>query len=784
MLTRTFPLPAWRHAWAILFVALLAGCAGRESSAEPPALKWAFGPEGLSSLSYQGAELLVQGPASLSAAAVTAGGKTVGINGNKEARTTVNGRTITRTCQGLTVVMAMEQEKDILRMTVTFHNTGTNPLTRVSFSPFTLQFPSRPRGGRWKWGYRAATTNKGAPGVVEADYGPTKVLACVDEIERPVTFGFEGNYGNATTNAIVIETAKGDPIPPDGKKTFRFSLRFAPGGTPTFSVAEDIYRQFAKAYPYKLNWPDRRPIGAIMACQSAMHWPTNPRGWLNDPKIDVTTEEGRKAFGERMLKYADTAVGVIKDTGGQGMIFWSVEGEQMPHAITYLGDPRILPRSAPEMDAVADEFFKRFRDAGLKVGVCIRPSRIVSDGKGGWNHVQVDDPVAEMSDKIEYAKKRWGCTIFYMDTNVRWEKGMWQGASELLSARDLYELTRRHGDVLIFPEFGTFGYWSCCMPYGELRGGTTRTAGVLRAVYPRAGTTIAAQDGDYMGHYDSLLAGVLQGDIQLFRGWFGDPRNQEVKLLYLEADYVRQAAAEPLKDVALSEALAAPDPLVRYKALALVQPADRSAMALVMKHAPAEKHWVVLKKMVALLAESKDPAAVGVLTALVKDKPRNMDHFAAVALGRLGPLATDALLQLAADPDARTVAKALLALSAYEDAKALPAILPLADSDSAPVRLVAIRALAAQHGDASVNKLISLLAEEDVNVVGAACSALGRLKDRRAVKPLVETIERAVTKMRNNTVRAAAGDALEAITGQELGPYEARWRRALDAGKL
>ena len=108
------------------------------------------------------------------------------------------------------------------------------------------------------------------------------------------------------------------------------------------------------------------------------------------------------------MRYAEASVAVLKDVAAQGMILWDPEGQEMPHAISYLGDPRIIPQAAPEMDAVADEFFRKFRAAGLKVGVCIRPSRIVSNHKGGWDHVQVDDHVAELADKIAYAKRRLG----------------------------------------------------------------------------------------------------------------------------------------------------------------------------------------------------------------------------------------------------------------------------------------------------------------------------------------------------------------------------------------
>ncbi len=101
------------------------------------------------------------------------------------------------------------------------------------------------------------------------------------------------------------------------------------------------------------------------------------------------------------------------------------------------------------MDTAADEFFKKFLDAGLRTGICIRPSKIISNLKGGWQHQQTEDHVGDLADKIAYAKKRWGCSIFYMDTNVTWpinkdtadrSKGMWQGNATILPASDLRTL--------------------------------------------------------------------------------------------------------------------------------------------------------------------------------------------------------------------------------------------------------------------------------------------------------------------------------------------------------
>ena len=629
------------------------------NAAEPAAegsLRTTFSPDGLSSMSYHGAELLVKGPARVRYTSQKPDGTPATFLEDKDQHRKVEGDTITREYEGLTVAMTARQKKDVLCLELTFKNTKDRALTDVAFQPFAVQFPRRPKGGRWKWGYTVTTDNEGEPGVVVADWGDAKLVACCDEVERPVTFGFEGNFGNGAPNPLSISLAK---LGAGEKRTYHFSLRFGGPDADTLVMAKDVYEQFAKVYPDKLNWPDRRPIGALFLCRSASKWTTNPRGWFNDEKLDVTTPLGRQVFRDRLMKYAEGSIAVLKDVVAQGMILWDPEGQEMPHAISYLGDPRIISQAAPEMDAVADEFFRKFRAAELKVGVCIRPSRIVSNHKGGWDHVQVEDHVAELADKIAYAKRRWGCTIFYMDTNVKWEKGMWQGNSWLLPSADLHKLAALHPDVLIFPEFGRFGYWGCCMPYGELRGGSVRTSDTIRAAYPGAGSTLAIGDGDYLGHWDGLLEGAIGGDIHLFRGWFGDPRNQLVKRLYQEADYVRRAQSAHPAERPLTEVLAAKDPLTRWLTLNRVKAGDSAACSVIVRLLPGERDWVVQKKMIEVLGASANAASVPVLVPLVRDRARGLDHFAVAALGRLGTPAGRALIELAADKDPEVAEKCL-----------------------------------------------------------------------------------------------------------------------------
>lgn len=747
-------------------------------AAADPGLEVALGAAGPSSLRWAGQELLAPGSA-CGVQVQDAAGKGVAMAG--DGAPTVEGPAIRRRWPGLDLALRWTAERTALRLVATARNTGSAAYGRLDLTPLTIAFPRRPSGGRWWWGYDAMTENDGDLGLIDADWGGGKLLFCCDEAERPCRAGFAGNFGNSTVNALRLGLARGEQLAPGAERVWTVSLRFAASGTPSEAMAAELYAGIAAAYPWKLRWDDRRPIGAIFLARDNTKWKTNPRGWFNDEKVDVTTDAGRAAFAKRLLETADRCIGVIKEAGGQGMIFWDVEGAEMPHAITYLGDPRVLPQAAPEMDAQADAFFKRFTDAGLKVGICIRPSRVIPNPKGGWMHQQVEDPVADMADKIAYAKKRWGAAIFYMDTNVTWKlrgpedptRGMWQGDASLLSSRQIHELVTRHPDVLIFPEFGRFAYYGACMPYGELHrdGGDRGVPAGVRAAWPQAGRTIKIGDGDYLGFWDDMLAGALAGDIHLFRGWFGDTPNPFIRRCYQEAA-LQRATAQP--------DLAGAEPAARYAAVAAMRKPDAAQVTALIARLAAEPEWVVRRRIVVALGDSGAAAAVAPLAALASGKSDGLDGFALAVLARLGAPGTPALAALAAGTDAARRERALKALADSADPGKDAVLLPLLAHEQARVRALAARALGPGNGA----RLIALLDDPDKEVRRAACAALGRHREAAAIAPLVATIQRAVTEWKDNDLRSAAGAALEAITGQQHGPFEGRWAKALADGKL
>jgi hypothetical protein len=144
---------------------------------------------------------------------------------------------------------------------------------------------------------------------------------------------------------------------------------------------------------------------------------------LNDKTINVFSSAGLTSFKTKMFQHANWLIRLAKQMNAQGIIFWDLEGEQYPQGeSTYVGDPRLLSRLAPEMDAIADELLSTFTSQGLRVRLTIRAQQIVFRSNGSF--YQRDWPVAnsdalfdDLDSKINYAITRWGASVFYVDSN-------------------------------------------------------------------------------------------------------------------------------------------------------------------------------------------------------------------------------------------------------------------------------------------------------------------------------------------------------------------------------
>ncbi len=296
------------------------------------------------------------------------------------------------------------------------------------------------------------------------------------------------------------------------------------------------------------TWTDRRPIGQLILA-GASRGKEDPPGsdsWTdwnkwNLPNVDYRTPAGLTDFHQKMLAYCATTRDNILKVGGQGVIVWDIEGEGRGY-LTFLGDPRLTHACAPEVDSIADEMFAIFKKAGLRIGVCLRADTIALKADGlpvSQTHQSYyksrAQAVGDLDAKLSYAKNRWGCTIFYIDSNG--DDGQYIGEKDragIYPASVYQELFRRHPDCLFCPEEyynnGTGGsndsYSRVTAPYEELRVSSPAVGGVsdypagTRNQFPGAFMLLCISDGDIKGNKAKLVAGVRAGNILLFRAWF------------------------------------------------------------------------------------------------------------------------------------------------------------------------------------------------------------------------------------------------------------------------
>lgn len=302
-------------------------------------------------------------------------------------------------------------------------------------------------------------------------------------------------------------------------------------------VCADGYEAFGRAFPRTVRWTDRRPIGTYFSCRGERASATNPNKWFNDTKIDTITPEGREAFATRLLAEIDATIATLNEVGGQGVIWWDVEGARNPHPITYIGDPRVLDpahpqhdKYAPELDTqvkykgqqmkLVDACFKKWQDAGLKTGVTIRPQTL--DWKDDSPHqISTDDPGSLLCEKATYARERWGCTIFYVDS-----------VSDFFGSWMLEKTVGKYPDILMMPEWGrTRSYrHGSSFSYTKFTGFMRGVPAEMQACWPDAFCCMG--NFDYEKNYEDALYAVKHGNVQVFNCWYNGPEAKKIKQIY------------------------------------------------------------------------------------------------------------------------------------------------------------------------------------------------------------------------------------------------------------
>jgi hypothetical protein len=439
-----------------------------------------------------------------------------------------------------------------LTMRIGVSNTSSEPLNEFSLRLMELNFPRVPKGGTLEagmfgFGFKGPdwALHQGPPSIpsvadprfvvpiTQVDYGTSVLNFCSDDAECAVDVPRSTNFPARTSYPLVITCRD---IKPGVSKTFNVSLRFGPAGASVQDLSADVLERYAKKYPFQVHWADRRPIGAIFLAGPQINVPNNPRRWtINSGEIDVTNDKGKAAFRAALLKLADNSIQVLKDTGAQGMITWDPEGKEFP-GDSYYGDPRLVPTLAPEMEfksdgtkSVIDEYFEKFRAAGLKVGVCIRPDQITIQDRRPV-HQETDDERATqfLRERIGYAKERWGCTLFYVDSTATAGRSYYPDVFKAVA--------QAYPDVLLIPENESMRYFAYSAPLNSyVHHKITSTPVGAQLVYPKAFSVLMAPDGDRPDDHTALLNAVRHGDILLFNCWYHNTGAEKIKKLYGDA---------------------------------------------------------------------------------------------------------------------------------------------------------------------------------------------------------------------------------------------------------
>ena len=418
---------------------------------------------------------------------------------NPTTRVDAKTGTVTHSYDWGTMTAQYRQDGDVTRIQLSLTNNGEKPIAK--FHVELLQMRLSDVGDQFEKKDANLHNTLDQATAVPLKTASGTLYACYESFHPPVRFGLRkdspetpGVYPLTVAGSVdafpkggVHVPAFGIPqIPPGETLTLDFALRFQSPGRPKHVVLDEFYKNWRGFQEPDLDWPDRRPIGAaFMASEfgkTGVEWGqegTNPRRLFSPPLdvIEVDSPQGRAMVRKLIRGLAYTAVWNAKQLDAQGIIMWNMElGE---HATGFVGDPRMLPILAPEIDEAMDEYFTIIRQAGLTPGCTIRPPQMRwSNGRwvqGAGNANPSSDPVftnlqelipehipwwhiyplaQRMSDKIDYAKKRWGCRIFYVDTSIihraRGMEGGFKGAG--IDAHIYRRIRQDHPNVLIIPE--------------------------------------------------------------------------------------------------------------------------------------------------------------------------------------------------------------------------------------------------------------------------------------------------------------------------------------------
>ncbi len=441
-----------------------------------------------------------------------------------------------------------------------------NPGSGVIFDgaeifPLALHFPRDPAGFSGYTQYAITTTG---PGVSAADFGSGVVTSVIPDESVPLYGGWKAAGANTYTPIMTSTAPDGlatflphidRPVLPGTSFTYTVSLRFTPEGAAP--EAADAYASFAATYPSQMTWSDKRILGTAYLASSPVGngditqpggFPTNPRRYFNDAAVDITTPAGLRDFQSRMLNAAAGNVANAQAMNAQGVITWDIEGEQFPQDTSYVCSPDQIATVAPEMESTItdtsspffgmkldDAYFKTMSNAGLKIGLCLRPQAFTLAANGTSSQVFLEGNnaiIANLENKARYANARWGATIFYVDSTVDVNGGT-------LDPAIFQQLISDLPSFLFIPEESTPRYYAYTAPfYSFIFHTDLGTPASIYNIYPNAFGANLVNDvsADKLATYTPQLTNsVAHGDILMGHADYWQANDPVLVAIYKDA---------------------------------------------------------------------------------------------------------------------------------------------------------------------------------------------------------------------------------------------------------
>lgn len=428
-------------------------------------------------------------------------------------------------------------------------NNSSEPITEVLVSTFGISTST----------YKGVTSGKidSTLPVGQIDLIVAKAGLWIDTPARETSVGIQCGWSTICKNQMMLRYSI---APNGGRGASRYCMRMSSEAYPSLlEFLPEAYKQYQSSWPDITNWPDRRPIMAWWIADTGKRSAINPRGYMQDPNLNVSDS---KLFATRVLDRARSFRDQMNalPVKPQGLILWDIEGQEFIHPTTYIGDPRVFQSGyAPEMNAIADQVFATFRDSGYRVGVTLRPQymqwgttlpatcktnsyggardyfikvdapfrqsfhgcydhgwAVVPDGNGSQTefvNTQRAEVLSLLRSKAQYARQRWGVTLFYVDSAVYTGGGP-------IDPQIFRTLKEEFPDCLFIPEQENIATLSATMPFADVKNSSDPKFGPLtwRWAYPNAAFAVKWNDCTgtcWTQNLENFKIGQKIGDIAL-----------------------------------------------------------------------------------------------------------------------------------------------------------------------------------------------------------------------------------------------------------------------------